>query len=245
VPTPFGMALLKRSVVVFDELRQGIKDLEFLADPDAGEVRIAAPIALSTGIVAAAVARLTKRHPRIVCHLMIEEHSRVFRRLEERDVDLAIVFLPTQIPEDQMEAQFLYDGHIVVVVAKNNPLSRKRRLKLADLMNEPWTLPPPDHEFGLVYGQAFRQAGYNLPPARVVTISVITRLALVAKTRLITVASEPTFRFDARDMAITALPIDLGETRISVGIMTLKNRTVTPVARRFIECAKEAAMRLQ
>src|SRR5262245_21309127 len=48
VPTPFGRAFIKRSLAVFDELRLGVKDLKFLADPTAGEVRIAAPTALAT-----------------------------------------------------------------------------------------------------------------------------------------------------------------------------------------------------
>src|SRR5262245_51843663 len=38
--TPFGQALLRRGVAAFDELRQGVKEIECLADPAAGEVRI-------------------------------------------------------------------------------------------------------------------------------------------------------------------------------------------------------------
>ena len=32
-PTSYGQALLKRGLAAFDELRQGVKDIEFLADP--------------------------------------------------------------------------------------------------------------------------------------------------------------------------------------------------------------------
>jgi DNA-binding transcriptional LysR family regulator len=39
-PTIYGDALLKRSIVVFDELKQSGRDIEFLADPTTGEVRI-------------------------------------------------------------------------------------------------------------------------------------------------------------------------------------------------------------
>jgi len=35
-PTEFGRALLDCGVAVFDDLRQGIKKIEFLADPTAG-----------------------------------------------------------------------------------------------------------------------------------------------------------------------------------------------------------------
>src|SRR5262245_41612784 len=39
-PTVCGAALLKRGTTVFNELREGVKDIEFLVDPAAGEVRI-------------------------------------------------------------------------------------------------------------------------------------------------------------------------------------------------------------
>ena len=42
-PTPFGRALLSRVQAAFDELRQGVKDIEFLSEPTAGEVRSVAP----------------------------------------------------------------------------------------------------------------------------------------------------------------------------------------------------------
>ena len=39
-PTEYGRALLAGGVAMFDELRQAVKNIEFLADPTAGEVRI-------------------------------------------------------------------------------------------------------------------------------------------------------------------------------------------------------------
>ena len=37
-PTMYARALLKRGQVIFDELQQGIRDIEFLSDPATGEV---------------------------------------------------------------------------------------------------------------------------------------------------------------------------------------------------------------
>src|SRR5882757_8644664 len=39
-PTEYGRALLDCGVAVFDDLRQGVKNIAFLADPAAGELRI-------------------------------------------------------------------------------------------------------------------------------------------------------------------------------------------------------------
>src|SRR5262245_26127010 len=52
-PTAYGRALIHRGVIVFEELRQGIKDLEFLTDPTAGEVRISTTPPLSASFISA------------------------------------------------------------------------------------------------------------------------------------------------------------------------------------------------
>src|SRR5215831_972698 len=50
-PTAYGRALIRRGTAVFDELRQGVKDIEFLADPTAGELRIGTTEAIAGAIV--------------------------------------------------------------------------------------------------------------------------------------------------------------------------------------------------
>src|SRR5262245_25892326 len=39
-PTEYGRALLDGGVAAFDDLRQAVKNIEFLADPTTGELRI-------------------------------------------------------------------------------------------------------------------------------------------------------------------------------------------------------------
>jgi DNA-binding transcriptional LysR family regulator len=69
-PTIYGAALLKRGTTVFDELRESVKDIEFLIDPTAGEVRIACHPSLATSFVSAIIDRLSQHHPRIMFHLV-------------------------------------------------------------------------------------------------------------------------------------------------------------------------------
>jgi DNA-binding transcriptional LysR family regulator len=122
-PTIYGRALLKRSVAAFDELKQCIKDIEFLSDPTAGEVRVAAPIALATGFVAATIERLNRRYPRGVCHLLIEGST---RPLEARDVDLLITFIVGLVADNELEIEPLYTDPVFVVAGAQSPWSRRR-----------------------------------------------------------------------------------------------------------------------
>ena len=50
-PTPHGRALLRRGSIIFDELRQGVAELEYLSDPAAGEVRFGGSSATIVGII--------------------------------------------------------------------------------------------------------------------------------------------------------------------------------------------------
>src|ERR1700676_5591123 len=60
-PTLYGRALLKRSVTIFDELKQSVQDLESLADPNSGEVRIGCSEPLGAGFVSEVIDRLSRQ----------------------------------------------------------------------------------------------------------------------------------------------------------------------------------------
>src|SRR5262245_13510171 len=47
VLTIYGRALLARGRAAFDELKQGVRDIEFLSDPAAGEVKVGCPEAIA------------------------------------------------------------------------------------------------------------------------------------------------------------------------------------------------------
>src|SRR4029450_494532 len=63
-PTAYGLALLKRSMGAFDELRQGIKDLESLDDPTVGEVRIGCAEAIAFGLLVKVLEQFSSQYPR-------------------------------------------------------------------------------------------------------------------------------------------------------------------------------------
>src|SRR5262245_61432593 len=67
-PTEYGRALLECGVAVFDDLRQGVKNIEFLADPTAGEVRIGSNEALIAGLLPALFGRRRAQRPGAAVH---------------------------------------------------------------------------------------------------------------------------------------------------------------------------------
>lgn len=239
-PTPYGRALIRRGIAIFDELKQGVQDIEFLADPTTGEVRIAAPIGWGAGFVATVIDRLARRYPRVVCHLTICDTTAPV--LEQREVDL-VMTRPFAIPppEDHFQGELLFAESSFVIAGIKNPWARRRRMKLADLINEPWALPPPDDDAHILLTNMFRAMGLELPRPAMVTATGVARIALVAKGHFLSIASESVLRFGGWERSIKVLPIDLAAASGPVGIITLKNRTLTPAAQLFIDCAREVA----
>src|SRR5712671_6258227 len=142
-PTKYGRALLDCGVSVFDDLRQGLKNIEFLADPAAGEVRIGCTPLLAASFVSAVVDRLSRRYPRIVFHLVTGQVEALHRELSERNVDLLAARRFGPIADERLSFEFLFDDSFVVAAGLRHPSVRRRKIELAELASEAWVLPPP------------------------------------------------------------------------------------------------------
>ena len=86
--THFGSALLKRGVAAFDELKQGVQDIEFLSDPKAGELHIGASAALIEGVITTVIDRLLKQYPRAAFHVAPIGTPLLYDELRARRVEL-------------------------------------------------------------------------------------------------------------------------------------------------------------
>src|SRR5215475_11975244 len=86
-PTTYGRALMHRSVIAFEELRQGVKDIEALADPTAGEIRIGTTPPLSASFLSTVIDRMIRRHPRIIFRVVAGGMEPQPQSLIERRVD--------------------------------------------------------------------------------------------------------------------------------------------------------------
>jgi DNA-binding transcriptional LysR family regulator len=91
-----------------------LKDIEFLTDPTAGELRIACSEHSACGPVFAAIDRLRQQHPRMVFDVWTGSVVAVHRELAERRVELAIHRTTESLVEDNMLVETLFDDDTVV-----------------------------------------------------------------------------------------------------------------------------------
>src|SRR5262245_54678927 len=65
-PTLSGRPLLKWAGAAFDDLRQGVREIEVLSDPETGEAKIGSHEVMSAGLLPAVIDRLSRRYPRLI-----------------------------------------------------------------------------------------------------------------------------------------------------------------------------------
>src|SRR5262249_49915367 len=159
-PTLFGRTLLKRGVAIFDELRQSVKDIDFLADPTSGELRIGCTETVTAGLASAAIKRLDRTHSNLAFHMVLADIATLhFPFLRERKCELVIGRVASPTPEPDMDVEVLfYERHFIVTKPPNKWLKR-RKIALAELADESWILALSDGEAGVPVFEAFRASG--------------------------------------------------------------------------------------
>lgn len=238
-PTDYGRALLDGGVAMFDDLRQAVKNIEFLTDPTVGEIRVVGHDPLLLGVLPAVFGRLRRKYPGIsisVTPTVAEEGER-YRGLRERKFDIYLGRV-TRIDED-IHAETLFDDQILIVTGQGSKWARRRKVALSDLANEPWVLPQPNAVVGSVIAEAFRKCGVKFPPKGVVWGFPSLACALFPIGPFVGALPTSLLRFGANLPPLKVLPVKLPVEPWPVGIMTLKNRTLTPVVKLFIDCARE------
>jgi DNA-binding transcriptional LysR family regulator len=239
--TEHGRILLDGGSAVFDELRQAVKNIKLLADPTTGEVRIGCSHFLAGSFVSADIQRMSRQYPRIAFHLVTAQADSLHRELIERNVDLLFAARWGSPLDERLAFEPLFEDKFVIVAGVQNPWARRRKIELAELVNEPWVLPPPRNIITSQAMECFRARGLDYPRTMVVTESPQVRLALPATGSFLTMFAASVLRFPTRRTELKALAVPLPMTSVPNGIITLKNRTLSSVARLFIENAREVA----
>jgi len=161
--------------------------------------------------------------------------------LSARNVDLLILRSTGSLADERLNFEFLFDDSYVVVVGDQNRWVGRRKIEIADLLNESWVLPPPESVIGSIVREAFQASGRDYPRVTVVTDSPHMRISLLATGRFVTIFPASALRFLTRRSELKVLPVELPMARRPNGIVTLKNRALSPVARLVIDCARELA----
>jgi DNA-binding transcriptional LysR family regulator len=232
--TPCGSVLVSRGVAVFDELRQGVLDIDFLVNPTAGELRIATTDHIAAAIVAPTIRMLNREHPGMTFHVVRGTSApSLYGFIDGRDAEFAISRIPDSSPETYAVETLFHDS-LVVVAGANNPLTRRRKIELADLLDQPWTVLLDSYSFSFVE-EAFRASGLPLPRQTVRTSSLILRNEMLLGGEYLGIFPSFSLSLPRKHASLKALPVKLPRMNHPIAVITLKHRSLSARAELFID----------
>ena len=237
-PTIYGDALLQGSTAAFDDLGQSVGRIEFLNDPRKGKLRFACGQPVAFGFVPGIIEKMSADYPGV--RFEVFDNSN-FETLKRRQVELAINRGLTGFEDADIHEEALFEDPLVVYAASDSPWARRRKISLADLIDAPWILPPYNYPTGRLIVESFKASGFEPPKACVKTFVLDLTLGLLATGRYVSMAPRSMLRICAKRLSLKILPIKLQHQASSAAIITLKGRTLSPVAELFIQYAREAA----
>src|ERR1700704_5765728 len=89
--TSYGKALVKHGTAIFDELKQAAQELDFLADPTVGELRIGSQESMAAGLLPAIIDGFSRQYPRVVLTVTQAVFAGAhYRELRDRSIDLLL-----------------------------------------------------------------------------------------------------------------------------------------------------------
>ncbi|UPK39839.1 LysR family transcriptional regulator [Bradyrhizobium sp. 186] len=243
VLTAYGEVLLRCGVNIFDEMQQGRRSLEYLSDPNSGEVRLGCTDIILHSLVPTIVRRFSREHPGVQLDVKLTnpgEHQ--MQELRERRIDLLITRAPAR--QDDFNSEVLFDEPLVFVVGAHSDLARKRRTALKDIMEANWVLPPYDSPPGALVAAVFRANNISPPKPLIKTIAVQLTVSLIASGEFVGILPTSVAALSAHQSALKVLPLKSSGPLISAEIVFLRNRTLSPAVESFIKCTREVARSL-
>jgi len=238
-PTIYGRALLKRGIAAFDELKQGIRDIEFLSDPSKGEVRIGCSDAITGTVLAPVVQQLCRDYPDISITIEPVTSTLELPELHSRKMDFVVTRLSKPHADDPFGAalnvEVLFDDEVVIAAGANSRWGRRRKIAFADLLDAAWVGTSRQALTTTLVARAFQAKNLPVPKLRVMTYSVQLRARLLATGDFLTALPRSMLRLNPEFGSVKQLSIKLPDPGFPVAIVTLKDRTLTPAVELFLD----------
>jgi DNA-binding transcriptional LysR family regulator len=156
-------------------------------------------------------------------------------------LDLVVGRLPEFTEQAELTQEILFYDVACVVTRPGHPLVGHAGLRLANLTDRDWILPPPETTLRRQIDSAFRDEGVEPPPHAVESVSIVTNRGLVRDADYLSVLPWQNAKADAQEGHLSILPVALPTTAGPLGITTRRNARLSPATGQLLEMLRRVA----
>jgi DNA-binding transcriptional LysR family regulator len=231
IPTNYGEILVRRARLALSELGLAREEIAALRSGLSGKVAIGTILNPGTSLVPMSVARMKERYPGIVACIEIDSSRKLVEKLLQGDIDMVVGRVLDSSRSDELVYEPLaVDEPHAAIVRSQHPLAGRKDLQLADLVGQPWILPPAESLLRDKLTAMFVQRGLSLPTNIVETVSLPVITTLLQESNMVTALPEETVhsacKADILTVLVRNLPLGLG----AFGLITRRHHKLSAAA---------------
>jgi DNA-binding transcriptional LysR family regulator len=205
--TAIGSALLPHAVLLQREAEHATEEINAMRGLAKGTIRVGAVGSIAALVLPLAISAVLKKWPNLTVFVIEGVWDRLAEALVKHDIDLALGVAAASTDDIDEITDCRWKDKSYVVAAINHPLRRRRKLRLADTLQEQWAIPPKGTGPYEHMQQVFREHGLGLPNVVVQTRSILVLKSLVTRSGFLSWMAESIYDAERRAHLIDALNI--------------------------------------
>ena len=244
-PTCYGEILIRHARSVLSEIGLAREELAALKAGRTGKAAVGTILEPGANLLPTAIATLKQRYPGTLVHVEVDASRLLVQRLLQGHLDMVVARLLDAETADELAYEPLaFDEPHAVIASARHPLAGHAHLRLEDLIEQPWIMPPPGSLVRDKLAAMFLHEGLPQPGDIVETSSLPLITALLEQGRMIVALPEVAVASYCKagilKVLMTDLPVDIG----GFGLVTRRNRELSAGARLLLSTLREAAAKL-
>ena len=239
-PTSYGEALVRHAQRVLAQLEHAAEEIDDLAHGAGGRVAIGTLLAASAWLLPKAIARLRDERPRVLVDVVEGTNDRLQPMLLRGDLDMVVGRLSEFRHRAGLEQEPIYSEEVLILARPGHRLAGRTNLRLADLQDADWILPPPETTLRRQLEKAFFDAGLDPPRCVVQSVSHLTNRHLICESDLIGAWPRGVAADDLAQGRLVLLPVALNGAPWPVGVATRKLARLSPAAEALLSSLRAA-----
>ena len=209
-----------------------------------GQAAIGAVANPATNLVPLAIGLLKQDRPQILVKVEVDTSDVLIRKVRDGKLDIAVARFVGSAPADDLDFEALAEESHSVISRAGHRLAGRRRLGLKDLVHEAWIMPPVGGALRDRLNAMFAQQGLGFPRNVVETASLPVITSLLQTTQMLAVLQEEMVRPYRKAGLLTALSLNLDLRMDLFGIITRRERPMSPGGIAMLNALRLAATRL-
>ncbi|MBV7537043.1 LysR family transcriptional regulator [Duganella sp. sic0402] len=240
-PTWYGKVLIRRAGAALAEMDAAHQEVMELLSGLRGRVGLGTVLAPATGLVPKAINLLKARHARVHVAVNMSTSKVLVERLRGGELDLVVGRILDTEAADELNFEPLTDEPHLLIARASHPLMTRTDLKLEDLMEQCWILPPAGSILRDRLTALFLSHGLEQPVETVETLDMPVVASLLLNNDMIVALPVEAVQPYLDAGLLKTLPFDLGVSMDSFGIVTRKRHQLSPGADAMLIALRDAA----